>query len=91
MPGSQTREITMLTRMKLAGTALTLGILFFAQGTNAEPSARETIEHVLGLLASAGQTLQRDPVSPDDKQRGLGQIRDAMDLLVRLKENLKEN
>ena len=74
----------MSIRMKrLAGVALALGILFYASGAPADEAATgEMIEHVLNMLNAAQRTLAQDNLSRSDKDRALGEIRGAMDILV---------
>ena len=74
----------MSIRMKrLAGAALSLGILFFASSAPADDAATgEMIEHVLHVLNAAQRTLGQDDLKRADKERALGQIREAMDILV---------
>ena len=84
MPGSQTTGTTMTIRMKrLAGAALSLGILCFASAAPADEAATGAmIEQVLNLLNSAQSTLAQDNPSRANKERALGQMRGAMDILV---------
>jgi hypothetical protein len=67
----------------LAGAALSLGILFFASGVSAQDGATgEMIEQVLQMLNAAQRTLSQDNPSRGDKERALGEIRSAMDILI---------
>jgi hypothetical protein len=72
---------------RLAGAALSLGLLLFAHSTNAEMSARGMLEEVFNLLNAAQQSLSQDPLSPSDKQRALGQIHEAMDIVTHVPVN----
>lgn len=73
----------MSTPMKrLAGAALSLGILFFAASAPADEATGAMIEQVLRMLNSAQSTLAQDNLSRADKDRALGEIRQAMEMLI---------
>jgi hypothetical protein len=75
---------------RLAGAALSVGILFFANGASADQRGDEMVNQVLELLNAAQQTLS-DPgeLTPDKKERALGQIHEAMDMLIHFQQGSK--
>ena len=71
---------------RLAGAALSLSILVLAHSAEAQ-TPKAMLGEAINLLSSAVQTLQQDSVSPGDKQRALGQIHEAVEILMHVPVN----